>query len=173
MLDEVLRELSVDQARPGFEAVLVGVGPGAYTGLRVGVTTGLALGLAWQVPVHGACSLDALAVHALATGAVSGPCVVVTDARRRQVFWARYDADGRRLGEPAVCDPDEVPTDAPVVRTTPANAAAWLGLGVLDGLITTVPPQPWYLRRPDARPPGPPKSVLPSAQSMGQGARPA
>ena len=52
--------------------------------------------------MHGVCSLDVLAVEALAVGAVAGPFVVATDARRKEVYWAAYDAEGVRRGEPAV-----------------------------------------------------------------------
>src|SRR3954466_7661544 len=66
------------------DAVVVGCGPGPFTGLRVGMATAAAYGHALNVPVHGVCSLDAIGIHT--TGAV----LVVTDARRREVYWTRY-----------------------------------------------------------------------------------
>ena len=83
------------------DAVVVGVGPGPFTGLRVGMVTAAALGDALDVPVHGVCSLDAIAVEA----AGEGPLLVVTDARRREVYWAAYDAAGHRVDGPHVQAP--------------------------------------------------------------------
>lgn len=89
-------------------AVACGVGPGPYTGLRVGIASALAVGAAWRVPVHGLCSLDALAAAVLFDDDfVDGLCVA-TDARRREIYWARYDSGGRRLEGPLVSRPDEL-----------------------------------------------------------------
>lgn len=105
---EVLATL-VDEVLAGRrpEAIAVGVGPGPYTGVRVGVTTAQVLGLAWGVPVHGICSLDALALEAAQLGMPS-QFAVATDARRREVYWARYAADGRRLTGPFVGAPANI-----------------------------------------------------------------
>jgi tRNA threonylcarbamoyladenosine biosynthesis protein TsaB len=81
--------------------IACGVGPGPYTGLRVGIATALALGVAWQTPVHGVCSLDAVAAAAIASGDRDGVSVAL-DARRREVYWARYAADGSRIEGPRV-----------------------------------------------------------------------
>ncbi|HZG92251.1 MAG TPA: tRNA (adenosine(37)-N6)-threonylcarbamoyltransferase complex dimerization subunit type 1 TsaB, partial [Pseudonocardia sp.] len=64
-------------------AVVTGVGPGPFTGLRVGMVTAAALGDALGVPVHGVGTLDAIA----ADTPRGAPFVVVTDARRREVYW--------------------------------------------------------------------------------------
>src|SRR5690349_9970103 len=74
-------------------AVVVGCGPGPFTGLRVGMATAAAYGHALGVPVYGVCSLDAIGVR------TSGDVLVVTDARRREVYWARY-RDGVRVDGP-------------------------------------------------------------------------
>ena len=79
-------------------AVVVGLGPGPFTGLRAGVVTGAVLARTLGIPVYGVCSLDAYA----RPGAV-----VATDARRREVYWAAYDAAGERVAGPAV----DLPTD--------------------------------------------------------------
>ena len=87
------------------DAVVVGCGPGPFTGLRVGMATAAAYGHALNLPVYGVCSLDAIGV--LTTGEV----LVVTDARRREVYWARY-RDGVRIEGPDVAAPADVPVGA-------------------------------------------------------------
>jgi tRNA threonylcarbamoyl adenosine modification protein YeaZ len=91
--------------------VAVGVGPGPFTGLRVGLVTADVLGLVLGVPVVGLCSLDALAHDALAAGALEPTddgFLVLTDAGRREVYCARYDGDGRRTDGPRVLRPADV-----------------------------------------------------------------
>uniref|UniRef100_UPI001C5D66C1 tRNA (adenosine(37)-N6)-threonylcarbamoyltransferase complex dimerization subunit type 1 TsaB n=1 Tax=Pseudonocardia nigra TaxID=1921578 RepID=UPI001C5D66C1 len=91
-------------ALPEIGAVVVGAGPGPFTGLRVGMVTAAALGDALGVPVHGAGTLDAIAVDAR-RDAPEGPLVVAIDARRREVYWAAYDASGSRIDGPHVDAP--------------------------------------------------------------------
>ncbi|WP_018505090.1 tRNA (adenosine(37)-N6)-threonylcarbamoyltransferase complex dimerization subunit type 1 TsaB [Parafrankia discariae] len=86
---------------PEVLAVVVGAGPGPFTSLRVGMVTGAAFAAALGVPVYGVCSLDGIGA------ATTGPVGVVTDARRREVFWARYQG-GTRVGEPGVGAPAAV-----------------------------------------------------------------
>lgn len=140
------------------EAVVVGCGPGPFTGLRVGMASAVAFGHALGIPVHGVCSLDAIGIH------TAGDVLVVTDARRREVYWARY-RDGARVGGPAVNAPADVPADAGAVTGSPEHAALF-DLPRLDavyptpaGLVAAVadwsvpaPLVPLYLRRPDAKP---------------------
>ena len=83
-------------------AVVAGTGPGPYTGLRVGLVTAAALGHALGIPTYGVCSLDGVPARA---------AVVVTDARRHEVYWARYDEVGDRVAGPGVDHPDAVPLD--------------------------------------------------------------
>lgn len=95
-------------ARGDLDAVVVGAGPGPFTGLRVGMATGAAFADALGIPCHPVCSLDAIAADARAAlvGASSPPLLVVTDARRREVYFARYDVRGRRVEGPGVVGPD-------------------------------------------------------------------
>lgn len=141
------------------DAVVVGCGPGPFTGLRVGMASAAAFGHALGIPVHGVCSLDAIGVH------TEGDVLVVTDARRREVYWARY-RDGVRTAGPAVAAPTEVPADADAVAGSPEHTVLF-DLPRLDpvyptpaGLVAAVadwadpaPLVPLYLRRPDAKPP--------------------
>ena len=110
--------LSLEDAgivRQDLTAIAVGVGPGPFTGLRVGVVTARTLGFVLDVPVYGVCSLDAIALQVVETSAPESSFLVATDARRKEVYLASYAADGRRLercgnGEgrlPARCGYDE------------------------------------------------------------------
>jgi len=93
-------------------AVAVGVGPGPFTGLRVGIVTGLVLGELRGIPVHGICSLDALAEQAVRDGVVDGPFLVATDARRKEVYWAEYAVEQgrpRRASGPGVAHAVDLP----------------------------------------------------------------
>lgn len=154
--------------------VAVGVGPGPYTGLRVGVVTAKVLGAALGIPVYGVCTLDIIAAD------VEGArdFLVATDARRRELYWARYDETGRRAG-PDVSVPAHIPDhNLPVAGegqllypeilpngTGPTYpAAATLCRLVARALArgeALLAPEPLYLRRPDAREPGAPKRVTP------------
>jgi tRNA threonylcarbamoyl adenosine modification protein YeaZ len=141
------------------DAVVVGCGPGPFTGLRVGMATAAAYGHALGIPVYGVCSLDAIG------GRTSGQVLVVTDARRREIYWARY-RDGVRIEGPAVSAPADVdPGPAQTVAGSPEHAALF-GLPCVQprypgaaGLVAAVPDWsqppaalvPLYLRRPDAK----------------------
>ncbi|WP_024287010.1 tRNA (adenosine(37)-N6)-threonylcarbamoyltransferase complex dimerization subunit type 1 TsaB [Cellulomonas sp. KRMCY2] len=97
MIVEVLTEAGLD--RRELSAVVVGTGPAPFTGLRAGLVTARTLAFALGIPVHGVCSLDALAAAAFDAGlAPDRDVLVVTDARRREVYAARYRrrAVGRR-----------------------------------------------------------------------------
>jgi tRNA threonylcarbamoyl adenosine modification protein YeaZ len=127
-------------------AVVVGCGPGPFTGLRVGMATAAAFGHALGLPVHGVCSLDAIGVGS------AGDLLVVTDARRREVYWARY-RDGARVDGPAVNAPADVPGASEALARPPVYPSA---AGLVRAVDWTVSPPaplvPLYLRRPDAKP---------------------
>ena len=192
MIAKVMADAGV--ARGDLGAVAVGVGPGPYTGLRVGVVTARVLGSVLGLPVYGVCSLDVIAASA-------GPgreFVVATDARRKEVYWARYDAAGRRVAGPAVGPASSIPEAADLAVAGAGGqlypeafgeviGPAYPDAGTLCGLVarsltassalpswaaacsaaqfSSLPPllpaEPLYLRRPDAREPGPPKRVTP------------
>lgn len=164
LIEDVLQGLD----RREVSAIGVGCGPGPFTGLRVGLVTAAALADALDVPAYGVCSLDVLSYG-------RGEVVVVTDARRREVYWAAYDDAGVRVGGPAVGRPVDVPVAGrhvvgpatviypellpgepawPRAADLAALVAARTGRGDAPGPLT-----PLYLRRPDAVPPGPPRAL--------------
>ncbi|MGY1602695.1 tRNA (adenosine(37)-N6)-threonylcarbamoyltransferase complex dimerization subunit type 1 TsaB [Geodermatophilus sp. SYSU D00815] len=141
------------------QAVVVGLGPGPFTGLRVGVVTAATLADARGLPAIGVCSLDAIG---------AGPRTVVTDARRKEVYWAAYGGDGARTAGPGVDRPEELDPDGPVVGDerfaerlgTPVSPADVTTAGLLRAAArqladpsSAAPLVPLYLRRPDATPP--------------------
>ena len=141
-------------------AIVVGCGPGPFTGLRVGMATASALGQALSIPVHGVCTHDAVGAG------LAGDALVVTDARRREVYWARY-TDGARVAGPEVCKPADLPVDAVDVLSVPDNIEVAVDAAESTyrapqpaGLVAVArldqapePLVPLYLRRPDAVPP--------------------
>jgi tRNA threonylcarbamoyl adenosine modification protein YeaZ len=170
-------------SRADLTCIAVGVGPGPYTGLRVGVVTARVLGSVLGLPVHGVCSLDVIAA------AVPGgrDFLVATDARRHEVYWARYDAAGWRVDGPHVGRASTIEEAAELAvagaggQLYPEAFGEVIGPAYPDArtLCAIVagrqagaaqpriqPPllaaEPLYLRRPDAREPGPPKRVSPS-----------
>ena len=99
-------------AEPGdLTAIVTGVGPGPYTGLRVGVVTARVFGRTLAIPVYGVCTLDVLA-RAAVPAAAGREFLAVTDARRKELYWGRYDGSGSRISGPAVGRPAEIPDGA-------------------------------------------------------------
>ncbi|MEU9982712.1 tRNA (adenosine(37)-N6)-threonylcarbamoyltransferase complex dimerization subunit type 1 TsaB [Streptomyces sp. NPDC050856] len=157
--------------------IVVGVGPGPYTGLRVGLVTAATFASALGVPVHGVCTLDGLAY---ASG-IDEPFVVATDARRKEVYWARYDDRRTRVGDPAVDRPADIAervarlpavgagarlygeffADARDPEHQSAGALAALAAERLAAGEALLEPRPLYLRRPDAQVPKNYKVVTP------------
>jgi len=173
--------------RTDLEAIAVGTGPGPYTGLRAGLVTARVLASALDIPAVGVCTLDVIA-RAAVPAAAGREFIVAADARRKELYWARYAPAGRRIGGPAVSSPAEVAlaAAAPGASTAPwpvagEGPALYPGLGACaipprypdavqlaeiaaERLADGSPPEspePLYLRRPDARIPGKPKRVTP------------
>lgn len=173
---EALSEAGVDGAE--VDGVVVGAGPGPFTGLRVGLALAHALAEGWGIPLHGACSLDSLALRAVDAG-ITGEFLVTTDARRREVYWAHYESDqegSRLVGGPFVGGAAELPALAAVgagvglypeqLRSAElgSGSGAWtphaaelgrLAHGALTGQLQGVlcAPRPLYLRDSDAKVP--------------------
>ncbi|MER5736583.1 MULTISPECIES: tRNA (adenosine(37)-N6)-threonylcarbamoyltransferase complex dimerization subunit type 1 TsaB [unclassified Streptomyces] len=177
-VDRVLKEAGT--ALDAVTGIVVGVGPGPYTGLRVGLVTAAAFSSALGgVPVHGLCTLDGLAY---ASG-VEGPFAVATDARRKEVYWARYDDARTRVTDAAVDRPAEIaerlaglpvvgagallyPDAFPDARGPEHQSAGALAALAAERLAAGgggfLDPRPMYLRRPDAQVPKNYKVVTPT-----------
>ncbi|WP_040804645.1 tRNA (adenosine(37)-N6)-threonylcarbamoyltransferase complex dimerization subunit type 1 TsaB [Nocardia concava] len=164
------------RSRADIAAVVAGIGPGPFTGLRVGMATAAAFGDALGVPVYGVCSLDAIAADTesyLRESSEPTELLVVTDARRREVYWARYRAIGEgntlaRVEGPEVSKPADLDQAAATVIAGSASHVDYFDLPVLpvetpspQGLVQVAardilagavpePLVPLYLRRPDA-----------------------
>lgn len=146
-------------------AVVAGLGPGPYTGLRVGLVTAAVFARTLGIASYGVCSLDAIVPPG-----VRQPVIVAADARRKELYWARYDADGVRIDGPHVAHPEDIPVaevpvlagagarlyaerlgrpvigdDYPQVSALVAAAADRVRSGAPTEILT-----PMYLRRPDA-----------------------
>ncbi|MGW2840337.1 tRNA (adenosine(37)-N6)-threonylcarbamoyltransferase complex dimerization subunit type 1 TsaB [Streptomyces sp. NPDC001493] len=160
--------------------IVVGVGPGPYTGLRVGLVTAATFASALSVPVHGLCTLDGLA-YAAGEAGITGPFAVATDARRKEVYWARYADPRTRTGGPSVDRPADIAEELAGLPVVGAGAVLYpdsfpdargpehVSAGALAALAAErlaageklLDPQPLYLRRPDAQVPKNYKVVTP------------
>ena len=135
LVAQVLRETQkIDQ-------VAIGMGPGPFTGLRVGIAFGQSFALGRGIPWIGVSSLDAIAVDAGLEN-----FIVAIDARRKELFWAKY-FEGRRISEPAVNVHQIVEELGVEIVRTPPRAAAVAKLAISQNLR-----EPLYIRRPDAYP---------------------
>lgn len=173
LIDELLSQAS----RPPREltAIAVGVGPGAYTGLRVGIATAQAMASTLQIPAFGALTLDAIAFATARTESFA----IVTDARRSELFAARYGDYRSREAQPWVAAPEAVASELNGVAVfapagTPklpgADYQACAEVSATDVCRVVVdrqqrgeplePVRPMYLRRPDVSTASAPKSVL-------------
>ena len=121
---------------PKPDQVVVGMGPGPFTGLRVGITFAHSFALAREIPVIGVCSLDAIDVK-------ESEYTVAIDARRKEIYWAKYK-DGLRISGPTVSKPAEV--DKFIIDQFP-DLKKLVALSASQNIT-----EPMYLRRPDAVP---------------------
>ena len=133
-LSQLAAEALKSSAPP--QQVVVGMGPGPFTGLRVGISFAHTFGLARNIPVIGVCSLDAIDIH-------ESEYTVAIDARRKEIYWARY-RDGVRIEGPSVSKPAEV--DGFIIDQYP-DMKKLVSLSAAQNIT-----DPMYLRRPDAVP---------------------
>ncbi len=180
LIEGILSDAEI--VRQDLTAIAVGVGPGPFTGLRVGLVTARTLGFVLEIPVYGVCTLDVLAMEATESGGVFGDFLVATDARRKEVYVAAYDAAGLRREGPVVLKPADVSDWLAGLGRSPglavvgegavlypewlspgappaAPSAGWLARVVATESVELYDPDPLYLRRPDAIAPGRPKAV--------------
>lgn len=161
-------------------ALVAGVGPGPFTGLRAGLAVAATMGHALSIPTYGVCSLDG--IGALTTGTNT---LVATDARRKEIYWAVYRG-GVAVTEPAVDRPARVAElvargevqvavgdgaqryadvlPCPVLDEPRYPSAVALAELAADRIRAGAPGAvltPLYLRRPDVAEPHAPKAVVP------------
>ena len=173
MVDQVMREAGV--AYSAIDRVAVTMGPGTFTGVRIGLAMARGLGLALGIPVIGIDTLSAIAAND-----TSGlPLLVVSDARNAQVYAASFDGNRRLAMAPCVLSAREALDHLPVsglllgtaaetalamsdrtdIQVSPASnlpAAATFARLVAEADAPTAMPPPLYLRAPDAKPQGVP-----------------
>ena len=133
LLELVAEALKV--AKPPHQ-VVVGMGPGPFTGLRVGIAFAQTFALSRQIPMIGICSLDAISID-------KDQYTVAIDARRKEIYWASYK-DGHRVAGPSVNKPAEVPNF--IIDLYP-DMRKLVALAQTQNIT-----EPMYLRRPDAVP---------------------
>jgi tRNA threonylcarbamoyl adenosine modification protein YeaZ/ribosomal-protein-alanine acetyltransferase len=123
------------------DSVAIGMGPGPFTGLRVGIAFGQSFALGRNIEWVGVSSLDAIAVNV-----GQSDFIVAIDARRQELFWAKY-FEGRRVTQPAVNVHQVVEELGVTIVRTPPRAVAIAELAISQNLR-----EPNYIRRPDAYP---------------------
>ncbi len=162
LINDMLTNAGLDWSQ--LSHVICGMGPGPYTGLRVGVVSAQLIADLAGCPFRGVCTLDGIAA---AWSEPPAEFIVATDARRKEVYWARY-RDRIRVGEPQVAAPDTLPNlpvtgPAAELCGSEAGGPREMDAGVLALRGITLPDvgtEPLYLRPPDATVPGRPKSAI-------------
>ena len=125
------------------DQVVIGMGPGPFTGLRVGITFAQSFALARSIPWIGVCSLDAIHIDSSTNKLSTEEYTVAIDARRKQIYWASYKA-GVRIKGPAVDKPDDIPT---YITDVYPDIEKLVQLSSTQNVR-----EPIYLRSPDAIP---------------------
>ena len=164
------------------DAIVTGVGPGPFTGLRSGIATARTLAFVWNKPLYGLMSLDAIALEVAESTAGVPEFLVATDARRKEVYWARYTlvegqlpqlVDGPHVGFAADLPAlpvfgagaglysDVLSADEDFAETQPdAASLGQFALAKLTAGLDLLDSSPLYLRESDAQVPGPRKRAL-------------
>ena len=128
--------------------VVVGMGPGPFTGLRVGIAFARTFAMAREIPCIGVVSLDAIGGAASTLAEMASDFYVITDARRKEIYWAKYQKNGERITEPAVAKREEVDFEnLPVIEFEFPDPLTLVKLATQPNSVRI---QPLYLRKPDA-----------------------
>lgn len=148
---DVLAKFGAEAAKESVDQVIVGMGPGPFTGLRTGIVFAKSFAFARGLHVHGICSLDAIAF-----GINLPEFIVATDARRKELYWARY-VDGERVGAPQVSAPSGIPSAIPIFGEGAIKYSLTSDIENLYPKLISFPhllhvDEPMYLRHPDAVP---------------------
>ena len=125
------------------DQVVIGMGPGPFTGLRVGITFAQTFALARSIPWIGVCSLDAIRIDSTSNLLNTDEYTVAIDARRKQIYWASYK-EGVRVKGPAVDKPEDI--DEFITNLFPDVRK------LVELSSTQNVKEPIYLRSPDAIP---------------------
>jgi tRNA threonylcarbamoyl adenosine modification protein YeaZ len=147
---DVLAKFGERAAKEKIDQVIVGMGPGPFTGLRTGIVFAKSFAFARGLPLHGICSLDAIAYS------ITEPeFIVATDARRKELYWAQYK-NKVRVGLPKVSAPYEIP-NLPIfgegaLKYQLTNSSEHLYPELISFPKLSAVLEPMYLRHPDAVP---------------------
>lgn len=132
LIRDVLAEARVDAS--AIDLVACGVGPGPFTGLRVGIATGVAIAEGRGIPVVGVCSLDVIARRAVRD--YPGSVTVLTRARRAELCWAAYDEHAQRLAGPLIRSENDLDIHGTAVGDAgPVDVVMYPQAGVLADLV--------------------------------------
>lgn len=163
------------------DQIAVSSGPGPFTGMRIGIATARTLGLVAGINVRGFGTLDALALGWFSgSQRPDGPVVVCTDARRKELYWAIYNAEGTRIEGPYVTSPEmlpRLPVGGPGAALYPealadrevTEVAGYVDTALVAARLSELPDtglEPQYLRKPDAVVPKTRKSALGTGQRL-------
>ena len=150
---DVLAKFGALAARENIDQVIVGMGPGPFTGLRTGIVFAKSFAFARGLPVHGVCSLDAIAA-----GINLPEFIVATDARRKELYWAKY-VNGERVETPQVTAPSEITklSNLPIygegaLKYSLTSDTEYLYPNLISFPMLAHVDEPMYLRHPDAVP---------------------
>ncbi|NDF02557.1 MAG: tRNA (adenosine(37)-N6)-threonylcarbamoyltransferase complex dimerization subunit type 1 TsaB [Actinobacteria bacterium] len=147
-LGKLIEEAKNESVFNSIEQVVVGMGPGPFTGLRVGIAFARTFAMAREIPCIGVVSLDAIGGAASTLAEMASDFYVITDARRKEIYWAKYQKNGERITEPAVAKREEVDFESlPVIEFGFPDPLALVMLATQPNSVRT---QPLYLRKPDA-----------------------
>ena len=147
-LGKLIEEAKNESVFNSIEQVVVGMGPGPFTGLRVGIAFARTFAMAREIPCIGVVSLDAIGGAASTLAEMASDFYVITDARRKEIYWAKYQKNGERISEPAVAKREEVDFESlPVIEFGFPDPLTLVKLTMHSNSVRT---QPLYLRKPDA-----------------------